>query len=69
MYKRVGKSVILVGRKAPNRQQMHLMGVKKSRRRSGFVIYLYFKDSTFAAVTRGGKFETSYVKEIRSLPV
>jgi len=35
---------------------MHLMAVKKSRKRSGFVIYSYFKDSAFAAVKRGAKF-------------
>ena len=35
---------------------MHLMAVKKSRKRSGFVIYSYFKDSEFAAVKRDAKF-------------
>ena len=29
---------------------MHFMVVKKSRIRSGFVIYSYFKDSTYTAV-------------------
>ena len=31
------------------------MAVKKSIKRSGFVIYSYFKDSTFAALTKGRK--------------
>ena len=35
---------------------MHLMAVKKSRKRSGFVIYYYFKYSSFAAVKRDAKF-------------
>ena len=29
---------------------MHFMAVKKSRKRSGFVIYSYSKDSAFTAV-------------------
>ena len=35
---------------------MHLMTVNKSRKRSGFVTYLYFKDSAFTAVKRDAKF-------------
>ena len=29
---------------------MHFLAVKKSRKSSGFVMYSYFKDSTFTAV-------------------
>ena len=29
---------------------MHFMVVKKSKKRSGFVIYPYFKDTAFTAV-------------------
>ena len=32
------------------------MAVKKSSKRSGFVIYSYFKDSSFTAVKRDAKF-------------
>jgi len=32
------------------------MAVNKSRKRSGFVIYLYFKDSAFTAIKRDAKF-------------
>ena len=35
---------------------MHLMAVKKSRKRSGFVIYSYLKDSAYTAVKRDAKF-------------
>ena len=43
LYERIGKSIILVGRKTQNGyKQMHFMAVKKSRKRSGFVIYSYF---------------------------
>ena len=34
------------------------MRVKKSRKRSDFVIYSYFKDSVFTAVKRDAKFQT-----------
>ena len=34
---------------------MHFKAVKKSRTRSGFVIYSYFKDRAFAAVKKGCK--------------
>ena len=36
--------------------QMRLMAVKKSRKRSGFVIYSYCKNSAFIAVERDAKF-------------
>ena len=34
---------------------MHLMAVKKPRKRSGFIIYSYFKDNEFTAVKRDEK--------------
>ena len=34
---------------------MNFMAVKESRKRSGFVIYLYLKDSAFTAVKRDAK--------------
>ena len=34
---------------------MHLKVVKKSRIRSGFVIYSHFKDRAFAAIKKGCK--------------
>ena len=43
---------------------MHFMSLKKSRKRSGFVIYSYFKDKAFAAVERGANFLTRYVKGV-----
>jgi len=46
LYERVGKSVILV----QQGQEIIFMAVKKSRKRSGFVIYSHFKDSEFTAV-------------------
>ena len=39
---------------------MHFMGVKKLRKSSGFVIYLYLKDSAFIAVKRDAR----YVKDV-----
>ena len=39
---------------------MHFMGVKKLRKSSGFVIYLYLKDSAFTAVKRDAR----YVKDV-----
>lgn len=56
VYGTVGKSVILVGKKGQKGKQMHFTAVKKSRKRSGFVIYSYFKDSAFKAVERHAKF-------------
>ena len=46
-----------LGKKA----QMRLMAVKKSRKRSGFVIYSYCKNSAFIAVERD---KSRYVKRI-----
>ena len=43
---------------------MDFMAGKKSRKRSGFVIYSYLKDSAFAAVERGADFLTRYVKGV-----
>ena len=43
VYERVGEFVISVGKKAHKEWQMHFMTVKKSRKRSAFVIYLYLK--------------------------
>jgi len=48
--------------KAQKGKQMHFMAVKKSRKRSGFVIYSYFKDSASTAVERDAKFWIRYVK-------
>ena len=39
-----------------------MINLKKAKKRSGFVIYLYFKDSAFTAVKRDSKFSTRYVK-------
>ena len=35
---------------------MHFMSVKRSRKRSGFVIYSHIKDVTFTAVKRDADF-------------
>ena len=35
---------------------MRFIAVKKSRKRSGFVIYSYFKDTAFTAVKRDENF-------------
>ena len=43
---------------------MHFLAVKKSIKRSRFVIYSYFKDSAFTAVKRDVKFLTMYVKGV-----
>ena len=37
---------------------MHFLAVKKSRKRSGFVINSYFKDIAFTAVKGDGKFKS-----------
>ena len=50
VYERVGKSVISVCKKAQKGLQMHFMAVKKSRKRSGFVIYSCLKYSEFTAI-------------------
>ena len=39
---------------------MHFMGVEKLRKRSGFVICSYLKDSAFTAVKRNAR----YVKDV-----
>ena len=41
---------------------MYFMAVKKSRKRSGFVIFSCLKDSAFTAVKRDAKVLTRYVK-------
>ena len=56
---RIGKSVTQKSHK-----QMHFMAVKKSRKRSGFVIYSYLKDSAFTAVKRDAKFQSRFVKGV-----
>ena len=43
VYETVG--TLLGDKKAQKGLQMHFLIVKKSRKRSGFVIYSYFKDS------------------------
>ena len=43
---------------------MHFMIVKKSRKRSGFVIYSFFKDSAFTAIKREENALTRYVKGV-----
>ena len=52
----VGSSVISVRKKAQKGSQIYSKAVKKSRKRSGFVIYSYFKCSAFTLVTRDAKF-------------
>ena len=42
VYGRVEKSVILVGKKALKVSRRLFMAVKKSRKRSGFVLFSYF---------------------------
>ena len=64
---RVGISLVQVDEKAGNLSfrsvkrlkkghQMRLMAVKKSRKRSAFVIYSYCKNSVFTAAERDAKF-------------
>ena len=52
----VGSSVISVRKKAQKGSQIYSKAVKKSRKRSGFVIYSYFKFSAFTMVKRDAKF-------------
>ena len=52
----VGLSVISVRKKAQKGSQIYSKAVKKSRKRSGFVIYSYFKFSAFTLVKRDAKF-------------
>ena len=56
VYKREAKSVISVGKNSHKGWQMHFLAVKKSRERSGFVIYSYLKGNAFTAVKRPAKF-------------
>ena len=51
----VGSSVISVRKKAQKGSQIYFKAVKKSRKRSGFVIYSYFKFSAFTLVKRDAK--------------
>ena len=61
VYERVGKSVISISKRA-NR---HIFMVAKSReKRSGFVIYSYFKDSSFTAIKSDAKFYKGYMKGV-----
>ena len=54
-----------VGKKAQKDQQVDFNAVKKLRKRSGFVIYLwYFKESAFTVVERDAKFYTWCVKGV-----
>ena len=55
VFERVGKCVISVCKKAQKCLLMYFVAVTKSIKRSGFVIYSYFKDNTFAALTKGRK--------------
>ena len=41
------------------------LSVKRLRKLSGFVVYLYFKDSEFMAVKKDGKFYAKYVKRVQ----
>ena len=52
----VGSSVISVRKKTQKGSQIYSKAVKKSRKRSGFVIYSYFKCSAFTLVARDAKF-------------
>ena len=42
VYEGEGKSFLLSGKKARKVLQIHFMALKKSKKRSGFVIYSYF---------------------------
>ena len=56
VYESVGSSVISVRKKAQKGSQIYSKAVKKSKKRSGFVIYSYFKCSAFTLVERDAKF-------------
>ena len=56
VYESVRLSVISVRKKAQKGSQIYSKAVKKSRKRSGFVIYSYFKCSAFTLVERDAKF-------------
>ena len=53
-----------VGKEAQKGQQVHFKAVKKLRKCSGFVIYLYFKDNAFTVVEKDAKFYTWCVKGV-----
>ena len=53
VYERVGKSVISVCKKSQKGLTREIYGCDKVEKWSGFVIYLYVKDSVFTAVKRG----------------
>ena len=48
--KGVGKSVLLVCKRAQKGLEMHFMAEEKFIKRSGFLVYLYLKDIAFTAV-------------------
>ena len=56
VYESVGLSVISVRKKAQKGSQIYFKAVKKSRKRSGFVIYSYYECSAFTLVERDAKF-------------
>ena len=56
MYERKKKSFISVCEKAEKDEQLHFIFVKMLRKRSGVVIYSYFKDNAVTAVKRNAKF-------------
>ena len=64
MYERVVKTVISVGKKAQECQQMHFMAVEKTSKLSGFVIWSYLRDIAFTAVKRYAQFKTRCVKGV-----
>ena len=49
VFKRVGKSVISVSRKAQNGKQIHFMAEKKSRKRPGFVIFPFLRQCIYSS--------------------
>ena len=55
-FARAGKSVSSVFKREQNGSQTNFVAVEKSRKRSGFFIYSYLKDSEFTAVKRDAKF-------------
>ena len=64
VYESVGLSVISLRKKVQRGLQIYCKAVKKSRKRSGFVIYSYFKCSAFTLVKRDAKFLISYKKGV-----
>ena len=55
VYESVGLSVISVRKMAQKGSQNYFKAVKKSRKRSGFVIYSHFKFSAFTLLKRDAK--------------